>query len=83
MLTDDTVCLLFDSEVKLHLHLRLAGVNEVVITPGSGFSPQCPGYGINQSRLTVAVITADSGGMDAGKMEWWHIIPIGHEITNG
>ncbi|GAI38904.1 unnamed protein product, partial [marine sediment metagenome] len=29
--------------------------------------PQCPGHSINQSRLSVAVITGDAGGVDTIK----------------
>ena len=33
-------------------------------------------------KTTVAIITTDAGGMDTSKMEWWHIITVGHEITH-
>jgi hypothetical protein len=82
VLAQDTVSLLAHSEVKLHLHFSLTLVNEVVIAFSPGFPPQCPSHSINYGRLTIAIVTTDASGMDAIKREWWHIIPVAHEITH-
>jgi hypothetical protein len=83
VLADDAIHLLPHTEIKLHLCVILALMNHIVISLGSGFPPQRPGHGINQSRLTVTIIATDAGGMDTSKIKGGHIIAVRHEVAYG
>jgi hypothetical protein len=80
--SDDAVPLLTDGELELNLHLSLASVNQVIIALGSGFSPECPGHGVNQGGFAIAVIAREASNMDAFKIEYGHIFPVAHEIAH-
>ena len=83
MLAYDAICLFAHGEVELHLHLVLPQVNEGVVALGgvSGLAPQRPGHGVDESRLAVAVVAGDAGGVDAVEVERGHVVPVGHEVA--
>ncbi|MBA7710125.1 hypothetical protein ES703_119056 [subsurface metagenome] len=83
MLADDAVALFAHGEVELHLHLVLALVDEGVVALGGvpGLAPERPGYGVDESRLAVAVVAGDAGGVDAVEVERGHVVPVGHEVA--
>ena len=76
------VLLLSDSEVQFDLDIGLPLMDEFVITPGPGLSPQCPGHGIDQRRLAVAVVPADAGGVNTIEIQGGYVVPVAHEITH-
>ena len=80
MFADDAVLLFPDGKLELDLHLIGILMNEVVVPFGAGFTPQCPGHRIDNRGLAVAVIAANTHGMDAGKIERGDVFPVGHEI---
>ena len=81
-LADDAVELLPDVKLELHLHLRLRGVDEVVIAGGAGFAPQRPGHRVDDGGLAVAVIAGKAGEVDAGKVQRRDVIPVAHEVAH-
>ena len=59
MFADNAVVLFPDGKLEFDLHFILILVNQVVIPFGAGFAPQSPGNGINNCRLSVAVVAAN------------------------
>ena len=83
VLPDNAIRLLTHGKIKFYLHLRFPQGNQVVVTFRSGFTPECPGHGINQRRFAVTVIARDTGGMHAVKGEWRHTVAVAHKVTQG
>jgi hypothetical protein len=55
-------------------------VNQVIIVPGTGFAPQCPGYGVENCRFAIAVIAAKAGYAYAFERQRWYIVSVAHEV---
>ena len=71
--------------VVLHPFARGEGkslkADHVVQTFGAGFSPQCPGNGIEQRRFAMAIVAREAGGREAGKIQRWGVFAITHEVV--
>ncbi len=81
MFADNPVALPPDGKFKFHFNLGLPGMDQFIIAGSPGLSPERPGDGIDQGGLAVAVIAADTGGMNALKVNRGYIVPVTHKIA--
>jgi len=80
MFADNAVVLFPNGKLEFDFHFVGVLVNQVVVPFGAGFSPQCPGHGIDNRGFAVAVVAANRHQMDAGKIESGDVFPVGHKI---
>ena len=80
---DDAVVGVGGLELQVHVHVGASVVQEVTVAASAGFAPEGPGYGVEESGLSVAVSAAKAGDADAGEVQGGDVVAVAEEILEG
>ena len=64
----NAVLLVPGEELKLHRHVLLALVDQFFLRARPGLAPQCPGNGVQEGGLAVAVVSAQACDVNAAEV---------------
>ena len=84
----DAVAVIFEEKFKIDPHFRGANPQQAVVGAAftarfAGFSPQCPGDGVEQGGFAVSIAAAYAGDVKARKVEGGHVFAVAEKVLQG
>ena len=70
-------------ELQVDGHVSLALVDELLLRPRPGVTPQRPGDGVEEGGLTVSVLAAETCDVERFEVEHRGVVPVAHEVLEG